>query len=76
MAVQPRGNTAEVITSQMLKVAGLSYGDVKVKLPDGLHGCGWAFEGRACAGIHAGDDDPGERGDGFGDVRGMCGWLT
>ena len=35
MAVQPRGNTAEVITQQALKVAGLSYDDVKVNFQTG-----------------------------------------
>ena len=35
IAIQPRGNTAEVITQQLLQVAGLSYDDVKPSFQTG-----------------------------------------
>ncbi|PWC26674.1 TAXI family TRAP transporter solute-binding subunit [Teichococcus aestuarii] len=35
VAIQPRGNTAEVITQQLLKVAGLSYDDIKPNFQTG-----------------------------------------
>ncbi len=35
VAIQPRGNTAEVVTQQLLKVAGLTYDDVKANFQTG-----------------------------------------
>ena len=35
VAIQPRGNTAEVITQQVMKVAGLTYNDIKANFQTG-----------------------------------------
>ena len=52
IAAQPRGNTAEEITEQVLQVNGLTYSDVKDELRL-LHRRGHAGAGRARGGLHA-----------------------
>ena len=60
LVTQPKGNTAEILTADVLKLNGMSYQSLaQSELPGGVYRRGGHDEGRPRAGVHARDDRAG-----------------